>query len=482
MERLFIKGKHSLNSNLIKYIVKNLSISDIFTLIQVNRRMMELLKGIKLIERLMRIYNNFKGVSYKDMLDNNSKLIETCLANELLLCQKIGQFQNFDIDDWKELKEIVIYILTLKLVKEEKIELLSELHRKTLFYLRESFTLDKSSPKGLIINSMNIGKYPSKIISSVIIQNKLTVLDLTKCVFTKFGFKNFLNSFQSDCFSINNPLKKLILKRCQLGDRRIKEILNLIRKKTNLYYLDLTNNKIKEESLQILANFPFEFFLRNLKLDFNDLSSKGIKYLAIYLQKNKIINKLSLVDALTNEKSFNYISHALKSKFVYHTEAINFTKLGLKKLTLGLNTLLDQTVLYFVNSLRINRTVKHIKIFFGEFSDIAFEIFCSYLADPLCNLEKLNFCSVCLNEKDEIFSFLINSLISNNSIKFLSITQCELEGFHLNMLLKLLKTNGNLECLDLRENKFTFEEKEILKKCVNLQNKLNIKNTIQLII
>jgi hypothetical protein len=479
MERLFIKDKNSMNSNLVRYILKKLAISDIFNIILVNRRMMDLLKESKLIETLKRIYKNFKGVSYKDMLVNNSNLIETCLANELLLCQKMGQFQNFDIEDWKELKEIVIYILTLKLVKEEKIELLSELHRKTLFYLRESFNLDNTSPKGLIINSTNIGKYPSKIISSVIVQNKLTILDLTKCIFTKFGFKNFLNSFQSHSFSSNNPLKKLILKRCQLGDKRIKEIFNVIKKKTNLYYLDLTNNNIKEDSIQVLANFPFEFFVKNLKLDFNDLTPKGTKYLAIYLQNNRIINNLSLVDAMTNEKSFNYISHALKSKVVFHTNTINF---GLQKLTLGLNTLHDQTVVYFVNSLRINRTIKHIKIFFGEFTDRGLEIFCSYLADKMCTLEKLNLCSVCLNDKFEIFSMLINSLIYNNSIKFLSFTQCELEGYHLNLLLKLLKTNSNLECLDLRENKFTCEEKEILKKYVKLQNKLNINNDFKLII
>ena len=480
MERLFIKGKNSLNSNLVKYIIKKLTISDIFKIIKVNRRMVELLKESRLIETIKRLQNIFRKVSYKDMLENNSNLIETCLANELLLYQKLGQFHNFDIDDWKELKEIVVYILTLKLVKEDKIELLSDLHKKTLFYLRESLNLDNSSPKGLIINSTNIGKYPSKIISSVIIQNKLTVLDLSKCNFTKFGFRNFLNSFQSDCFSHNNPLRKLILKRCQLGDKRIKEIINLIKKKKNLYYLDLTNNKIKEEPFAILASCYNEFFIKNLKLDFNDISPKGMKCLAVYLQNNKLINKLSLVDAVANEKSFNYINQALRTEIVNVDANGNF--LGLRKLTLGLNTLHDQTVLHFVNSLKINRTIKHIKIFFGEFSDKGIELFCNYLADPLCTLEKLNFCSVCLHDKNELFFFLINSLLSNNSLRFLSFTQCDLETPHLNILVKLIKTNSNIEWLDLRENKFPKEECEKLRRCVNLQNSLNITKNITLII
>ena len=481
MERLFIKGKNSLNQNIIRYILKKLTISDVFNIIKVNKRMKDLLKESKSIETIKRIYENFRGVSYKTMLENNSNLIETCLANELLFCQKIGQFQNFDIEDWKELKEIVIYILTLKLVKEEQIEFLSELHRKTLFYIRESFILDKSSPKGLIINSSNIGKYPSKIISSVIIQNKLTVLDLTKCAFTKFGFKNFLNSFQSECFSLNNPLKKLILKRCQLGDRRIKEIFNVIRGKTNLYYLDLTNNKIKEEPLSILAKSSKDFFIRNLKLDFNDVSSKGAKFLSVFLQKNKIITKLSLVDALSSEKSFNYISSALKSK-INNGFSYNLPYFGLKKITLGLNTLDDQTVINFVNSLKLNKSIKYIKIFFGEFTDRGLEIFSNFLADPLCNLEKLNFSSVSLNEKSEIFTLMINSLILNDSIKFLAFTQCDLESIHLRQVIKLLKTNRNIGVLDMRENKFTQEDKQKLEKFVKFQNKLNITNNIELII
>jgi Ran GTPase-activating protein (RanGAP) involved in mRNA processing and transport len=422
---------------------------------KVNKKMFEKLRTSRIMLSLNRIYKLMKDASYMDLLSNNSNRIENFIANEMNY--QINEIAlNFDIEDWKKLKEIVIFILTLKLSKEKKINFNNKIEKKTLFYLRETLSMSSSSAKPLSLINNRITKYPSKIISTLLINDKLIELDLTKCIFTKIGFKSFLNIFEKSKYSEMNPLRRLILKRCELGDKRIKDILLAIRNKKNLYYIDLTNNKIQEDPLFILAYCQYEFFISNLKLDFNEISKKGAKLLSNYIQNNKFIRKVSLVSSICNEKCFDYISNS-----------IAYLEEGVSKFTLGLNTFLDPTVKNFLDALKTNNTLRCLKIFFWEFTDRGLEMFFDFLTDKYCKLTKLYFCSVGMGEKTELFQRLIDSLIKNNSIKFLIFSQCDLDSKHAYLIKKLLECNKNLIYIDLRDNFIEEKDKKMLKRYVH---------------
>jgi hypothetical protein len=458
LENNFNNSEQSLRKDLILYILSYLNIKDVLQLFKVNLKMHKFTSNFKKLKTLERLGGRLKGVNFPVLLEDQSKMIQKFLTEDMNYQIKILGI-NFTIDDWKELQEVMIFLAGLKLKKEDKVEVHFDANQRTFFYLKEAFNLlykQDLKPKKLILMSKTISKYISKTVSHVLLIGKLKEIDFTRCKFSKIGFKNFLSTFKHSEFdNLNNPLKKLILNRCELGDKAIKELFIVITNNFSITHLDLTYNRLEHESFSVLAEYPHQFFLKSLKLDFNEISNRGVKNLYKFLLHNPHLKELSLVSSLQFEKSFNYISKALsKSNFGLNSSNI-YENQGLMKLTLGLNNLKTNTVRNFIYSLKINRSITNLELFLCEFSEKGSFMFVEYLALNVCSLKVLDFCNFNFQDNIIIYEKLLESLKINESIEVLKFTSCYMDNRYLQSIIDIVEVNKNIKLLDLRGNLFT---------------------------
>lgn len=419
-----------MSMNIIGYLLGCFAVDELLQISRVSKRIHMSLKKTKVYSLMKKFFVHFRGLSFREMLDQNCQKIELFVLTDLIV-------SDLSLNDWRYVTEILIYYLNLKLEKDEKIEFLSKVERKSFHYLKETLSQHKFT-KNLTIASNSLGKYQSKILSNIVHQNKLSVLDLTRCVFTKKGIKTFIETLEN--LNSNNPLKSLNLTRCQLGDRDTTKILKVFKGSKNLDFIDLTYNSLAEEPFVFLAKDFDSFCLKKLVLNFNEINQKGVKCLSTFLIKNKFIKTLSLISTIKRDCSFNNISKAISENSV------------LKRIDLGFNSLKDQIVKVFVESLKKNTNLESISIVFSEFSNDGMDMFSQFLSESSCTLKKLRLSNFDSTDRPAVFTNLFKALTKNESLIALNLFRCNLSQNHLLGISQVLALNKTLKKLNLNDN------------------------------
>jgi hypothetical protein len=454
MYRLFYKSDQCLRKDLVIYISHFLNFAEALDLCIVNKRLLDIIKESKLIQTYKRLLPKFNNLNYLDLLKDNSFLLDNTLAHDMSFQIKVMTI-NFDYHDWIELRQVLLFILFLKLRAHKKIELHQfniENNSKSLYYLTDSLEMIDNHLHNIYILSTKICYKLSNSLFHLIILGRVRICEFVKCKFTKVGFSTVLQILKSPKFNCHNPIRSLNFKRCELGDIRTSKLLLLLENKINLSHLDLTHNNLSERPFSILCTKTKSFYFKSLVLDFNEINSNGSKWLGVYLSYNKDINEISLVNSFSDQVYFNHISESL-------VKAPN-----LCKLSIGLNELSENTSLNFLKNLKKNKSLKSLRIFFWEFTYNTLIKFFQYLSNKHCMLEEINFNSLNMSNNDVMFTLLIENLIKNKSVKYLLLINCELEDKNYRLLSKLLKYNHKLTKIDLRENIINDEQLKQLKK------------------
>lgn len=460
MERFFDENNsdQSLRKDLIFYILSFLHITDILQLFRVNLKIRKITSKLKKVQTFIRLRGRLKEIKFQILFEHKSKMILHFLTEEMNYQESIIG-KKFSEDDWEELQEVMVFLVSVKLKTEDKEDIEFDANQRTFFYVKEALNLlprKELKIKKLKLNPKKISKHISKKVSHLLLIGKLREIDFSRCKFSRIGFNNFLSTFNNSNFdNRNNPLEKLILYRCELGDSAIKELMIVIKNKLAITHLDLVYNKLENQPFCVLAENSSQYNLKSLKLDFNEISKKGVKNLCKYLISNSHLKKLSIINALLNEKSFDYISMALKKLNLSINSTNKWENQGLNQLTLGLNNLKSNSVKNFIHSLKLNTTMTNLKIFLSEFCEKGNILFINYLALPVCIIKVLDFCTFNFNDNFMIYSKLIESLKINKSIEVLKFTSCDMDHSYLHSIFEVIEANKKIKILDIRGNLFT---------------------------
>ena len=172
----------------------------------------------------------------------------------------------------------------------------------------------------------------------------------------------------------DTPLKTLILKENQIGDKGVEHLAVVLSSGSNAHLerLDLTNNRIEEKGARsyatALANVTK---IVDVELDDNRIGNAGTAALLELCEKNSAIQILRLQNNGITDDGILGIVETLKSNT------------SLKRLYLAFNTLSNASYEGMIRTLMINRTLE-----FVEFADYRLE------TTDLCSLRLLNDCNL----------------------------------------------------------------------------------------
>lgn len=160
------------------------------------------------------------------------------------------------------------------------------------------------------------------------IKTNLVKLDLSdsKCLFNNSFELNYQDNF---CFLTNlENLKELVLVRCSLTDKHVKHLFNNISDSNSLEIIDLTINKISNNSI-VYFYHNYEKFTKLVKINFSyckNIDSIGFNIFLLGLLKDNAMfiknNNGSNLNSNTGNNSLNF--YLLKKLSLYNSNNTNF--------------------------------------------------------------------------------------------------------------------------------------------------------------
>jgi Ran GTPase-activating protein (RanGAP) involved in mRNA processing and transport len=193
------------------------------------------------------------------------------------------------------------------------------------------------------------------------------------------------------------------------------QLVQMIARSKNSSEIVLTGNKLNDEDIRIVINRAINNQqCTNLKLVDCQITPTGAKILADVLFNNKTLIRLSLSNNQLGDKGVQSLSNALSAN-----------DNSLKKLDLSQNDITDEGVDYLAQMLKTNTILTHLSLSNNRITDQGVQL----LNDALQNRNKtLQVLSLTQNKllTDACLHFIINIFQHNQSLKKLSINDCNL--------------------------------------------------------
>ena len=237
-----------------------------------------------------------------------------------------------------------------------------------------------------------------------------------------------LNSikFLIDILQNTDKISRLNLSNNNIGDQGVELLINSLKNSKSLVSLDISSNSISHKGGNIIfTSFVNQQSIINLDISShegtnrNRLTSKGIKNIIKFLEKNFFVQKLNLKGNSLKNEGFQLICKGLDN---------NFT---LKELCLGNNE---------INDKGLKQGLKYVKT---------------------SNIISLNLSGNKI--KDEGLILFAKSLRHFPELKILNISNCNIQYNGFKELLKVLQNVRRVESLDISNNKLYSEKFEELK-------------------
>ncbi len=322
------------------------------------------------------------------------------------------------------------------------------------------------------------------------------IIDFSECNIS-------LNSINALCSILynSNICSRLILRKNNLGDKGVKNLMKILKDNTSIVYLDLSSNNIGilggDEIFKMLIDnisiininlssveginrnricsegvknieytLKYNKFLEEINLSSNSLKNDGLKYIINGLNKNNILKNLNISNNEINEKGMTYFKNLQYCKLI----TLNISNNSIKNF--GLDILSKCLISDSLNNLKTliltncNLNFEGIKNFFrnidlnhsintlilnnnnlseGNFSDL--EIYLKNM-----NLKEIGLGSCNLSKNmEELSSIIINS----NTLKKVDLSHNSIDDDNFIFFINLPKSNSILKHIDFSKNFIT---------------------------
>jgi Ran GTPase-activating protein (RanGAP) involved in mRNA processing and transport len=177
----------------------------------------------------------------------------------------------------------------------------------------------------------------------------------------------------------------------------------------------LQSQKITDQDIDIIVQYA----IQDKKCSILDLNSNHITYQGAIILSKALINNITLEQLyLTNNSIFDQGIQSL-------AQVLSNENRSLKKLGLELNNITDEGVEYLSTMFKTNRTLIHLGLSANKISNYGVKLLANELVDDETALEELHL-SGNKSINDECMDYLIDLLSHNQSIKILTLRDCNL--------------------------------------------------------
>jgi Ran GTPase-activating protein (RanGAP) involved in mRNA processing and transport len=296
----------------------------------------------------------------------------------------------------------------------------------------------------------------------------------------------YLDSFFL-ALSANKIVARVKLLKCNITDEVVVTLTNFLRSNRHVKDLDLSGNDLSDVALEELtatlkALEPSQQSLRRLVLHGNHFTGRGIQRLCDVIPQTKIQN-LKLGKMPIDERGLHGLSKLLMdpkcplSKLDLRSSNLGSSGVSVLWKALAINTSLeflcvrnscidDNAVLYLVQALRSNVTLRALDVQQNPISDIGAACFAACLEESNCFLTRLNLkrcdsvsdemnervlASVALNSSGPELALRTKHALSSLPLEESSISESSSTMFHENALCEM-SVGDNLKCVICFEN------------------------------
>lgn len=352
----------------------------------------------------------------------------------ILKCFEKTNFQNLSLEHLQVDDEFLKYISS-----NQNLQKLNFSFSKINF---KYVGLNRFSFKSLEISSSDI-KYPSIFYEMILINTSLEELNLIN--------NSMIYDFKKLFLSLNGRnLAKLRLSHINMCENP-KYFINVISLPTKELKLErITANNIKDVPV-------FKYLNTNLLFYSSWDSSIIISGIDTYLEKNQNIETLSIIFDIIGKDGYLIAKGISKNN-------------SLRKLVLN-NVKLSQTFPQLVKSIMNNHRLLEIDFSNNGLRDDDCSLISSYLSqNPY--LKILILCGNLIS--DQGVQNLFKSLLKHNTLKRLDLSNNSLENDSCFILKDLIKSNSNLETLQLQRPKFNHIGLKCLSEALQYNTNLNV--------
>ena len=294
--------------------------------------------------------------------------------------------------------------------------------------------------------------------------------------------------FLIDILYNSERISRLNLSKNNIGDEGVELLINAIKNSKSLVALDISSNSISHKG----GNILFTSFINQqsvISLDIsshegvnrNRLTSKGIKQIIKFLEKNLFVENLNISGNSLNNEGFELICKGLNKNITLRELGIgnnDINEQGLKNclkyiettkiisLNLSGNKIRDEGLIIFTNNLRHFPELKKLNI---SNCSIEYKGF-KELLKILQNVRRIESLDVSNNKlSNEKFEELKMFFISFG-LRYLNLSRCHLEDKTSFILGECLAVNETIKKLNLSKNKISDDG---FKSFVGLLNRNN---------
>ena len=302
---------------------------------------------------------------------------------------------------------------------------------------------DNSQLKILNLNNNNMSEKVAEDLANVIRNNS----GLEQLYLSDNGLKSSA-SIILQALKDNSQLKSLNLNNNNMSGKVVEDLADVIRNKSGLEQLCLSDNNLKSSAIVILQALKDNSQLKFLNLNNNNMSEKVAEDLANVIRNNSGLEQLYLSD------------NGLKSSASIILQALKDNS-QLKSLNLNNNNMSGKVVEDLADVIRNNSVLEQLCL-----SDNDFKLSAIVILKALKNVYKLKILNLNNNNMTtKIVQHLANVIKNNACLKQLFLSNNDLKTSAI-VILRVLRDNSQLKILDLSKNKMTGQVSEDLANVI----------------
>ena len=281
--------------------------------------------------------------------------------------------------------------------------------------------------------------------------------DLQNCNYIK-EFSNVLNLIDTDEINLSNNY---------LDNKGIEIIVNSLKNKRHVTYLDISNNYFGNEGAKVVSSLlvpESDLKISYLDISNSEIGTEGLEYINNSLKLNTTLIKLNLAKnhfsgiraaeslssmICSNQSltSLNLWNAKISSEGVVNIFNLLHYNISLKELFLGFNNINDMCCESIGNYLKTSSSLSNLNLRYNRIGDLG----AKYIAGGLSNksLVHLNLCDNLIG--DEGLYYISKALKTNKSITYLKIFENEFFVEGIEKISKIVEKNYTLKRIDLVE-------------------------------
>lgn len=204
-----------------------------------------------------------------------------------------------------------------------------------------------------------------------------------------------------------NPKRITKLKLCynNITDKGFYKLLKrcLVKERSAITHLDIMNNELTDKSIQVLAKYAKLVRLKHLRINGNDIGTKGGEYFAEFLRNNDTVEFCDIGETGQTLTSLAFLFAALRHDqtlkglhlnriiplfnryqyetkiLAYHLEILLENNCTLIELHLQKNELSSHDMEYLVRGLKCNKTLLYLDINYNKIGSYGAELLAKFL-------------------------------------------------------------------------------------------------------